>query len=408
LGKKWKYNVSAIVFGSSAPLCGFFIRNRQLIRALSMLNLSVDIVEFGFKDRGTHKKPEDSELDNIQRFILPCVSQRPTRHSTYSPLRQLAFQLESLKIVSLAGILRRSHIVMFTSCLQIMPALVSRIMGAKIILDINDVNSRVALRTQNPTTRTIHYLLWRPIESLCCSLANIVIVNKEDEGDFLNRFMSVNQSKIFVLKTCLEENQNLNNAQLELEVSKFHFGKEKVVLFLSNMSTFMNIRSAKYIINELAPSLYKLDEFKDVEFVLAGIGSDTLQPLTSNVMITGTLSQAAVDALVNRADICIDPAIISGGIKTKIQHYLQKGKVIITTPSGAEGINLYGRKDVAFLKPRIEDFEKTLKHALRELTQLKKLAANNRDIYEKQFSWKTFFNQIQKLMEKIDKTNNQH
>jgi glycosyltransferase involved in cell wall biosynthesis len=376
-----------------------------------MLNLSVDIVELGFKDEGTHKIPEDSELSNIQRFTLPCVSQTPTKNPVYSPtrtLRQLAFQVESLKIVSLAKILRRSHIVLFTSCLQIMPALVSRIMGAKIILDINDVNSRVALRTQNPTTRTIHYFLWRPIESLCCRLANIVIVNKEEEGDFLNRRMNVNQSKIFVLKTCLEENQDLNNTQLELEVNKFHFGKKKVVLFLSNMSTFMNIRSAKYIINELAPSLHKLDEFKDVEFVLAGIGSDTLQPLTSNVMVTGTLSQAAVNALVNRADICIDPAIISGGIKTKIQHYLQKGKVIITTPSGAEGINLYGRKDVAFLKPRIEDFEKTLKYALRESTQLKKLATNNRDIYEKQFSWKTFFNQIQKLMEKIDKTNNQH
>lgn len=373
-----------------------------------MLNLSVDIVEFGFKDKETHKESENSELDNLRRFALPCVSQAPTKNPVYSPLRQLAFQVESLKIILLARILRRSHIVLFTSCLQIIPSLVSRIMGSRIIFDINDVNSRVALRTQDRTTRTIRYLLWRPLESLGCILADIVIVNKEAEGDFLNRHMNVNQSKIFVLKTCLEENQNLNNAQLDLELNKFRFGKKKIVLFLSDMTAFMNKRSAQYIISELAPSLSKLDEFKNVIFVLAGVGSDKLQPLTPNVITTGTLSQAAVNALVNRADICIDPAIISGGVKTKIQYYLQKGKVIVTSPSGAEGINLYGRNDIAFLKPRIEDFEKTLKCALRNLVQLKKKAANNHDIYEKQFSWKTFFKQMQKLMEKIAKTNDHH
>ena len=407
LSKKWSSNVTILVFGSSTPVSGFFIRTRQIARALSKLNLSINILEFGSIYQKMSKNSENVRLNNLRQFTLPLVSQTSKKNSKYSPLRQLAFQLGSLKILLLAGMLRRSNIVLLTSCLQIIPALVSKILGAKIILDINDVNSRVALRTPDLVVRIIRYVLWRPLESLGCFLADIIIVNKEDEGNFLISHLKVDQSKIFVLKTCLEDNKNLNNKQLTFELNKFAFEKKKVVLFLSNMSTFMNRRSAQYIISELAPNLYRLGEFKEVLFVLAGVGSDNLQLTTSNIITTGSISQTTVNALVARADICIDPAIISGGVKTKIQHYLQKGKIVVTTPYGAEGINLYNRNDIAFLESRIEDFEETLKYALRNLLHLKKLSVNNREIYEKQFSWDSFVKQLKKLMEKIAKKNNQ-
>jgi glycosyltransferase involved in cell wall biosynthesis len=401
--KKWVSNVSIIVFGSSAPLSGFFIRTRQIIRALSMLGQSVTVINLG--NNGFRKILGVSEFDNIRGCSINCISQTHSKGSVYSPLRQLAFQAESLKIMQVSRILRNSPVVLFISCLQIIPMIVSKVMGAMIILDINDVNSRTALRAPDIATRTIRFLLWQPLERAGCTLADIVIVNKEEEGEFLTKYMHVHPSKIFVLKTCLEENQNIPNTQLASELDKFNIKNKRVVLFTANMTAFMNKRSAQYIISELAPSFSKFSEFNDVVFVLAGVGSDGLMPLTSNVMTTGTLNNASLAALVNYADVCIDPAIISGGIKTKIQYYLQCGKIVITTPFGAEGINLYGRKDIAFLNSRLEDFEKALKYALANLERLKKLAENNRDVYEKQFSWKTFVKQVQTLVQRIAQTN---
>jgi glycosyltransferase involved in cell wall biosynthesis len=301
-------------------------------------------------------------------------------------------------------LLRKSSAVVITSCLQIFPALISKLLGAKIVLDINDVNSRTSLRIQDTATRIIRYFFWRPLESFGCMLANIVLINKEAEEEFLITRLHVHQSKILVIKTCLEENQGESDKSLKSELENFKFGDKRIILFLANMEAFMNQGAANYILKELAPSFAESTEFKDIMFVLAGIGSDGLQPLTSNVITTGTLSETSVHALMNRADICIDPALISGGVKTKIQYYLKMGKVIVTTPAGAEGINLNGRKDLAFLNSRVEHFENTLKYALMNLERLKKLAVNNCDVYERQFSWETFLKQVAMLIQKISET----
>lgn len=404
LKRRGSSSISLIVFGSPMPLGGIFIRTRQLMRALSTLNRSLNVIELGYRDRNIHKGVGNFKLKNAVYQTMNCVSQAPSKGSVYSPMRQMALQVESLKILRLAKLLRKSRIVILTSCLQIFPALISKFLGAKIILDINDVNSRVTLRVRDTPTRTIRYFFWRPLESFGCMLANIILVNKEEEGEFLIRHLHVHPSKILVIKTCLEERQNESDKYLKSELKRFNFEDKRIVLFLANMTAFMNQRAAHYIINEFAPSFAKLDEFGEVIFVLAGIGSDKLQPLTSNVITTGTLSETSVHALINRADICIDPSVISGGVKTKVQFYLKRGKVIVTTPAGAEGINLYGRKDLAFLISPIEHFDITLNYALMNLEHLKKLAINNPKVYEKQFSWETFLEQVTILIQRLSET----
>jgi len=230
-------------------------------------------------------------------------------------------------------------------------------------------------------------------------LAGLILVNKEDEKEFLCKHIGVKQSKILVVNTCLVENEPDKHPKPRPD--RFRFGNKRVVLFLANMTAFMNRRSAEYITSHLALTFSEREKLKNVLFVLAGVGSDKLSYSTSNVMTTGTLDDQSVQALVDRADICIDPASVAGGVKTKIQYYLKKGKVIVTTPEGAEGINLYGRKDIAFLKTPIEHFDDKLIQALQDLETLKKLAVNNREIYERQFSWNIFLDQMSRLTQRV-------
>jgi hypothetical protein len=402
--KKNASGISLFSFGSLTPLSGIFIRTRQLTRALITLNQSLNVIELGYRNRDPRRSGSALCLKNSSYRAINFVSQAPSKGEIYQPMRQMAFQFESLKTLRLAKLLRGSRIVILTSCLQVFPALISKLLGAKIVLDINDVNSRTSMGIQDTATRTIRYLFWRPLESLGCLLANIVLINKEEEAGFLTKHLHINPLKILVVKTCLEENHGGSGNSLKSELDKFELGDKRIILFLANMTAFMNQDAANYIIRKLAPSFAKLAEFKDAMFVLAGMGSDNLQPLTSNVVTAGTLSEASVNALIDRADICIDPALISGGVKTKIQYYLKKGKVIVTTPAGAEGINLYRRKDLAFLKSRIEHFENTLEYALMNLEYLKRQAVNNCDVYEKQFSWETFIKQVTALLQELSET----
>lgn len=365
-----------------------------------MLNEVVNLIEFGYRISKSQMKTEKSS-SNIHYFCVNSISQAPTKNPPYSPFRQITFQLESFKVLGFSKIIRSSQIVFCTSSLQIIPMIIAKLLRTKIVLDINDVNSRVALRTPDAITRIIRYSFWRPLESIGCAIAQVILVNKEDEGKFLTKHMRVHPSKIFVLKTSLEENQNEKGILNDFELILPSFENKRIVLFLSNMAAFMNKRSAQYIIDELAPHFNEFNGFKDVLFVLAGVGSDAIRPLPSNVVATGPLSEAGVNALVERADVCIDPAIISGGVKTKIQHYLRKRKIIVTTQSGAEGINVFGRKDIAFLTSRIEAFGDNLKYALTHLDDLKKFAINNYYVYEKQFSWSTFVKQVTVLMQKL-------
>lgn len=384
-------------------LSGIFIRTRQIIKALCSLGHSVNIIELGY--RGTRSRTDVNRLQskNATYLTVNCVAQAPSKSIGLSLKRQLAFQAESLKTVSHVRLLRKSSAVIITSCLQPLPALVSKLLRVQVVLDINDVNSRVALQIHSWTTRALRYLLWRSLEGFVCKLADLIVVNKQDEKEFLVKYMRIQPSKILIVKPCLMENKptELQNPR----PGRFGFDNDRVVLFLANMTTFMNQRSAQYIIGNLAPNFAKLPEFKDLQFILAGVGSERLSARTSNVLTTGTLDEPSLQALIDRADICIDPALIAGGVKTKIQHYLKNEKIVVTTPFGAEGINLYGRKDIAFLNSSIEDFEKTLKYALRNIDHLKKLAVNNRDVYERQFSWGAFVEQVQTLTRRISETN---
>jgi glycosyltransferase involved in cell wall biosynthesis len=364
-----------------------------------MLNEVVNIVEFGYRISKSQMKRKSSS--NIHYFFVNSISQATTKSPPYSPFRQITFQLESLKVLGFSKIIRSSQIVFFTSSLQILPMIIAKLLRTKIVLDINDVNSRVSLRTPDVITRIIRYFFWRPLESMGCAVAQVILINKEEEEKFLTKHMRVHPSKIFVLKTSLEEKQNEKTVFDDFELRLPSVEKKRIVLFLSNMAAFMNKRSAQYIIDELAPQFSEFNGFEDVLFVLAGVGSDAIKPLPSNVVATGPLSEGAVNALVGRADVCIDPAIISGGVKTKIQHYLKERKVIVTTQSGAEGINGYGRKDIAFLTSQIETFSDNLKYALTHLDELKKYAINNYDVYEKQFSFRTFVRQVTELMQKL-------
>ena len=93
---------------------GYYIRMRQLIKALVILNDVVNIVEFGYRIPRAHKKSK-KYISSPHYFLIKSISQAPSKNPPYYPLRQITFQLESLKVLVHSKMIRSSQVAFFTS-----------------------------------------------------------------------------------------------------------------------------------------------------------------------------------------------------------------------------------------------------------------------------------------------------
>lgn len=91
--------------------------------------------------------------------------------------------------------------------------------------------------------------------------------------------------------------------------------------------------SVKWFINEIFPDLKKWD--RSIEFYLWGKNTEKFNNPKNNIFAYGYYN--GPDFPYANEALYINPDIIGGGVKTKLQSYFEKGIPFISTPFGFEG-----------------------------------------------------------------------
>lgn len=131
-----------------------------------------------------------------------------------------------------------------------------------------------------------------------------------------------------------------------------------VVAFAANFAYQPNVDAALYLCNEIWPRVYR--RLPHARLLLVGNAPPAeVRALAGrrNVVVTGRVP--SVDPFLEKASVVVCPLRIGGGIKVKMLEAMARGKAIVTTPVGAQGLGDAAGK--AFL---VEDQPAGFAHAV--------------------------------------------
>ena len=114
---------------------------------------------------------------------------------------------------------------------------------------------------------------------------------------------------------------------------------EPLILFVAGFAHPPNIDAAQWLVSGILPLIRA--EIPAARLVLAG-SHPTAGVLAladgERITVTGSLDEAELAALYDRARVAVVPLRAGAGVKGKVVEALQQGLPLVTTPIGAEGI----------------------------------------------------------------------
>jgi glycosyltransferase involved in cell wall biosynthesis len=132
------------------------------------------------------------------------------------------------------------------------------------------------------------------------------------------------------------------------------------ILFVGNFAYEPNIDAALYLSREIFPLILK--DVPDTKLFLAGNAPPPeICSLSSKKQIEVTGRVASLIPFYKHANVVVCPLRIGGGVKVKVLEALSFGKAIVSTPVGAQGLDLSSYKALAIADDPTDFAEKVVR-----------------------------------------------
>jgi glycosyltransferase involved in cell wall biosynthesis len=143
-----------------------------------------------------------------------------------------------------------------------------------------------------------------------------------------------------------------------VEVSIENQNKDISLYFMGSLDWKPNQEGLLWFLNHIWPMVHS--NFPDLTFHVAGrnMPDDIKQMKIPGVVMVGEVEDAA--QFVKQHDICIVPLLSGSGMRAKIIEAMAKGKVVITTTIGLEGIVAKNGYDVCIADTADQFFEEII------------------------------------------------
>jgi glycosyltransferase involved in cell wall biosynthesis len=158
------------------------------------------------------------------------------------------------------------------------------------------------------------------------------------------------------------------------------------ILFFGAINYFPNEDGVVYFVDEILPRVRA--ERASTRFLVLGPGAHepVLSRSGNGVEILGMVDD--VGPYIDRAEVVVVPLRIGGGTRLKIVEALSKGKAVISTRLGAEGIDVEHEKNI-LLADDPESFAKAVSRVLGDPELRQRLGREGRKLMEERYSWRT-------------------
>jgi len=239
---------------------------------------------------------------------------------------------------------------------------------AKCILRAHNVEwliwKRLAAATTNSLKKIyLHFLsgrLKRYENNIINNFDAIVAISEQDKNLFLRDGCNI---PIEVAPTGMNTAKYNNIEQMDADsLSLFHLG---------SMDWLPNIEAVDWLLKDIWPMIQQ--KSNKVHLFLAGknMNPKYFNIKSENLIVAGEIKDAL--KFMENKQIMVVPLLSGGGIRIKILEGLAAGKVIVSTSTGAEGINYTDKKNI-LIADTPEDFTKTILSLLNNPNLLNNIA----------------------------------
>ena len=224
------------------------------------------------------------------------------------------------------------------------------------------------------------YVRW--LEALACTESDVVFATSEDDRRRLIELYRTAPDKVFVAPNGVDVSAVRAPAASERGEARRRLGVEgeDVLLFVGSFHP-PNLQAVEYLVSTLAPRV------PETLVLVAGNVAAAVEParLPKNVVCLGRVSDEAKTLLLAAADVALNPMFSGSGTNLKVLEYLAAGVPVVTTPTGARGLDLVSGEH-AIVCP-IEDFPASIARVLRDDGLRATLCAQGRRLVEQSYDW---------------------
>lgn len=153
--------------------------------------------------------------------------------------------------------------------------------------------------------------------------------------------------------------------------------------FLGAMDWKPNLEAANWLLQNIVPLLK--NELNKFQLTLGGfrMPEEILKMSHENFSAKGKVESPEI--FISEFGTLLAPLFSGGGLKIKIIEAMSLGRLVVTTPVGAEGIGAENGQHL-FICESKEDFIKTLKHISVHPEQARNVAKAGQDFLKKEFN----------------------
>jgi len=159
------------------------------------------------------------------------------------------------------------------------------------------------------------------------------------------------------------------------------------LLFVGTLGYWPNIDAIRWFATEILPLIWR--QMPTVRFVVAGYGSSsTVADVLEDPRCSVHESPPDLGPLYGEAAVVVTPVRIGGGTRIKILEALGRGRAVVSTPFGAEGLGLQGGVDLEYADTPTAFAERCI-DLLRDPERRHGLASNGRRTVAAHFDWQS-------------------
>lgn len=193
--------------------------------------------------------------------------------------------------------------------------------------------------------------------------------------------MNLKKINPYVRAQVISTGINIQNYQI------FQLGKiiPFSMLYVGDFSWLPNLKGIVWFLTKVWPETKKLFPKAKIFIVGKKPPKDILRYQNNDIIVTGYVKD--VKPWIDKSEIFLVPLFSGGGIRIKILEAMAKGKPIVSTPVGAEGIDVENKKNILIAGNK-EDFVKSIKILFDNKEIRENLAKNSIKLIRNKYSFK--------------------